>query len=127
MMLRDLYGELAAQLDALNPQLEALRPKTPAERIKEIDELFELESECCAEIDNAFGQYIATGIWPALEHKKTILICVRLGHAAQFLEFLLKSPDVFHPQIEDSQKAKFLRFLFVEYGHFAGYSRWRTT
>jgi hypothetical protein len=87
MTLRDLYDELAAQLDALNPQLEALRPKAPAERIREIAELFDLEPKCRTEIDNACRQYIATGTWPAFEHKKTILICARLGNAAQFLEF----------------------------------------
>jgi hypothetical protein len=128
MTWRDLHDQLVKQLDALNPQIEAERPKTPLERIEEVADLLESEKMYWPEIDNAIRDYIASGTWPALEHKKTILIYARLAHAVQFCQFLLGSPHILtlNP-IEDSHKASVLHFLFVEYWHFAGKARWRSS
>ena len=129
MTYSELRYELEAELDRVQPLLAIQRADTPAGKMQENKEFFELERRCFPEIDDACRFYAEKGAWPSLDPQMAILICVRVGHAVQFLEFLLEcSPKtVALLPIEGLQKTTALNFLLVDYWMFAGCARWRTS
>jgi hypothetical protein len=121
-----IYNQLAKEMDALSGIAATLQESG----VVPIESLFEMEPREREAIDDASRQYAATGRLPALNQHQGVLFYIRLGHAAKFAKFLshAKGEDrIFPENFSDSQIPNILEFLLVDYWHFAGWSRWRTT
>jgi hypothetical protein len=103
----------------------------PEEREANQKELFLIEARERPVVDEAARQYARTGQSPILTPHQSLLLYIRIGHAAQFARLLAEamagSSRMFLEYYTDSQKASVFEFLLVDYWHFAGCSRWRTT
>jgi hypothetical protein len=119
-----LYEELAREMDSQQRLVKALRENNLVPQ----SVLLESEPGERSTIDEACLRYAEKQNWPALNQVQAVLAYVRVGHAAQFAEFLAgRGAGVFANHVLDSPKPTVLEFLLIDYWHFAGNSRWHTT
>lgn len=125
------WKQIHAQLEEKMDSLAAGVTNSREDRLVKQRELFSVEAKERPVIDEAARQYALTGKSPLLTPNQSLLLYIRIGHAAQFAEFLAGAMAdnalMFSDYYTGSQKASVIEFLLVDYWHFAGCSRWRTT
>lgn len=127
MHWKEIADSLAEKMDSLAADVADL----PGDKAVHPADLFAVELKERPVIDEGARQYALTGKSPILKSNKSLLLYIRIGHAAQFAQFLAEatadSALMFSDYYTGSQKAIVIEFLLVDYWLFAGYSRWRTT